>query len=92
MLFLVVRHLLHLGVFRLDEHLMRASKILFNLLVLAVLFDDFFELGVLLCHLLIARGIGGNFRSRKLLRQFVVACAKLIQFFSKRKNGHCSTS
>ena len=84
--------LFHLGVFGLDEHLVRASEIFLNLLVLAVLFDDFFELSVLLGDFLVARGIGSHFRSRKLLRQLVVAGAKLVQFFIQCKNGHCSTS
>src|SRR5260370_356012 len=78
--------------FRFDEHLARAGEIFFNLLELAVLLDDFFELGVLLGDFLIARGIGSDFGGRELLRQLVVAGAKLIQFFRKRKNGHCSTS
>src|SRR5213083_2522330 len=92
MFFLVVRHLFHLGVFRFDEHLVRAGEVLFNLLELAVFLDDFLEFGVLLRNFLVARGIGSHFGGRKLLRQLVVAGAKLIQFFSKRKNGHRSTS
>src|SRR5207244_9388786 len=64
-----------------------AGEIFFDLLVLAVLLDDFFKLGVLLGDLLVARGIGSHFGSRKLLRQLVVARAKLIQFFGK---GQCS--
>src|SRR5207244_7916792 len=92
MLFLVMRHLLHLGVFGLDEHLVRACEILFNLLELAVLLDDFLELGVLLRDFLVARGVGGHFGSRKLLRQLVVAGAKLIQFFSKGQCSHGKSS
>src|SRR6266481_6772951 len=92
MFFLVVCHLFHLGVFCFDEHLVRAGKILLDLLELAVLLDNFRKLGVLLGDFLVARGVGGHFGSGKLLGQLVVAGSKLVQFFIQRKNGHCSTS
>ncbi len=78
--FFVDRHLLHLSVFIFYDHLVRAGEILFNLLELAVFGDDFFELRVLLGDLLETRGVRRDFRRRKLLRQFVVASAELIQF------------
>ncbi len=77
--FLFVRELLHFCLIGFDGHLVRAGEIFFNLLVLAVLRDDPFELGVLLGDLLEACGIRDDFRRRKLLRQFVVARAELVQ-------------
>ncbi len=68
MLFLFVRHVFHFGVFRFDEHLVCAREVFLNLLVLAVLLDDFLEFGVLLGDFLVACGIGGHFGSRELLR------------------------
>src|SRR5207302_7324844 len=92
MLLLVVRHLLHFGVFRFDQHLMRAGEIFFNLLILTVLLDDFLEFGVLLGDFLVARGIGSHFGSGELLRQLVVASAKLVQLFSKGQCSHGKSS
>ena len=79
---LVVCHLFHFSIFRFHEHLVRAGEILLELFVLAVLLDDFFQLGVLLRNFLVACGVGSHFGSRELLRQLVVARAELIQFFS----------
>ncbi len=86
LLFLVVSHLLHLRVFRFEKHLVRAGKILLDLLVLAVLFDDQLELGVLLGDFLEARRVRDELRRRKLVGQLVVTSAELIQFVRKR---HC---
>ena len=82
LLFFFVSQLLHFRVVGFNDHLMRSRQVLFDLLVFAVLGDDFFELGVLLGELLEARRIGHGLRSRELLRQLVVARLQLIQFFS----------
>ncbi len=78
MLFFFMGKLFHLGVFGLDKHLVRPRQVFHDLFVLAVLGHDLLELGVLLGDFLVARGIGSHFGSRKLLRQLVVAGAKLI--------------
>ena len=67
---------------------MRAGEILFDLLELAVLGDDFFELRVLLGDLLEARGVRRDFRGRELLSELIVASAELIQFVRQCHYGH----
>jgi hypothetical protein len=91
-LFFLLRHLFHFGVIRLYEHLVRASKILFDLLEFAVLGDNFAQLRLLFGDFLEARRVRHNLRRGKFLRQLVVARAKLVQFFCQCKNGHGSTS
>jgi len=90
--FFVVGHLLHLGIFRFEKHLVGADEVFFDLFEFAVLGDDFAEFGLLLGDFLEARRVRNDLRRGKFLRELVVASAKLIQFFSKRKNGHCSAS
>ena len=87
-----MRHLLHLRVVRFQKQLMRPREISFNLLVLAVLGDDFLELGVLLRDLLQPRRVAHHFRRRKLLRHLLVPQIELVQFFSQCKYGHGETS
>ena len=88
----VVRHLLHLGVVRFEEELMRPGEIFHDLLVFAMFRDDFLELGMLLGDLLKARGITHDFRRRELLRHLLVARIELVQLFGQCKNGHGNLS
>ena len=71
---------------------MGAGEVFFDLFEFAVLGDDFAELGLLLGDFLEACGVRDDLRGGKFLRELVIASTKLIQFLSKRKNGHCSTS
>ena len=87
-----MRHLLHLGVVRFQEKLVRPRKIFHDLFVLAVLGDDFLEFRMLLGDFLETRGIAHDLRRRKLLRHLLVARVELVQFFSQGKNGHGKSS
>ncbi len=84
--------LLHFLVVGFEKHLVRASEVFFDLLVLAVLGDDFGELGVLLGDFLKARRVGDEFLGGELIGQVVVAGAELVEFFRERENGHCDSS
>ena len=74
-----MRHLLHLGVFRLEKHLVGAGQIFFNVFEFAVLGDDLAELGLLLGNLLETRGVRDDLRRGEFVRELVVASAELIQ-------------
>ena len=80
-LFFLLRHLLHLGVFRLEKHLVGAGQIFFNVFEFAVLGDDLAELGLLLGNLLETRGVRDDLRRGEFVRERVVASAELIQLF-----------
>ena len=92
LLFFVVRQLLHFRIVGFEKHLVRAGQILFDLLVLAMLGHDFRKFRVLLGDFLEPRRIRNELLRRKLLRQFVVPRAQLIQFFRECENGHCNSS
>src|SRR5208282_2606297 len=73
------------------DHLVSAGEILFDLLELAMLGDDFLEFSVLLGQLLETRGIGDDFRSGEFLSHFLVTGVELIEFFAKSKYRHKKT-
>jgi len=79
--FLFLRHVPHIRIFGFDDHFVGAREVFFNLLVFAVLANDFLEFGVLLGELLQARGIVHDFGGGKLLGHFFVARVELIEFF-----------
>ncbi len=81
MLFFFVGELLHFGIVCFEKHLVGAGEIFFDLLVLAVLGNDFRELGVLLGDLLETRRIGDKLLSGELVGQLVVSGAELVEFF-----------
>ena len=71
---------------------MRAGEIFVDLLVLAMLADDFFELGMLLGEFLETRGIADDLGRGEFGGHLLVASVELIKFFGKRENGHGGTS
>ena len=81
----------HIGVFGFDDHLVGASKILFDLLELAVLGDNCFEFGVLLGELLETRGIADDLGRGEFVGHFLVAGVELIEFFAESEYRHVKT-
>ena len=82
-LFLRVRP--HLRIFFVGEHGLALGDALFQILELAVFLDDFRNLAVGLCGLLIFRRVANDLRRGERLRQLFVAGFDLVKSF-KHKN------
>jgi len=67
---------------------MSTGEVLSDLFVLAMLADNFLELGVLLGELLEAGGIADDLRGRELAGHLLETRVELIEFFGKGENGH----
>src|SRR5215471_7850196 len=82
----------HFGLFGFDDHLTGAGEVLFKLLELAVLADDFFELGVLLGELLEARGVADDLGRGELAGHFLITSVELIEFSESVRTAISNTS